>query len=308
MVINVRVLLTGATGLLGYNIIYHLVEKGFDVIATYRNTVLKAESNVSKWVKIDLENLEEIVKTLGNIRPDVIIHSAAYTDVDGCEVNKDKALKINYFASRAIASSAAKIGSTVVYVSTDYVFDGDKGGYREDDAVNPINYYGLTKLLGEVAISSLLPENSLIVRTSGLYGFSPTGKKNFGVQALENLVKGKEVYAFYDQYLSPTYAFFLAEKIVECVEKRVTGVLHIAGERLSRYEFAKALARIAGVDETLVKLVSMRDAKLVARRPRDSSLDTSRAKELGLNPPSTIESLNHFVKTYKMVIGGKNAI
>lgn len=305
---SMRVLLTGATGLLGYNVLYHLVEKGYNVVATYRNMVLKTKSHMVEWVKIDLENQQEILRILEDFRPDVIIHSAAYTDVDGCEVNKEKALRINYCATRAIAIAAVKTGCKVVYVSTDYVFDGEKGLYKEDDVVNPVNYYGLTKLLGEAVVLSTLPGNNLVVRTSGLYGHSPTGKKNFGIQALENLINHKEIYAFYDQYLSPTYAFFLAEKIVEAVENGVTGVLHMAGERLSRYDFAKALAKTLGVEDSLVKPISIRDAKLLARRPRDSSLDTSRSGRFDLNLPSTSESLYHFVKAYRKVIGDGDAI
>lgn len=294
-----RVLLTGATGLLGYNLLNHLVRKGHEVVATYHRAPLGARVSGVEWVDVDLERGQEAAEVVRGAGPDVIIHAAAYTDVDGCEVEKERAFRVNYLATRAIACSANKLGSFVVYVSTDYVFDGERGRYKESDVPNPVNFYGLTKLLGEAAVLSALPESSLVVRTSGLYGYSPTGKRNFGISALEGLLKGEEVRAFYDQYLSPTYVHSLAEKVVEALEKRVAGVVHLAGERLSRYEFAVLLARVLSVDEALIKPVSVRDVKLVARRPRDSSLDTSRADGLGLSLPPISECLRHFVSTYR---------
>lgn len=304
----VKILLTGATGLLGYNILNLLADKGYKIIAAYHRTPIEFSGDNVDWVSIDLENELEIVNNILNIKPDVIMHVAAYTDVDGCEINKEKAFKVNYLATKAISHISMKTHAYLVYVSTDYVFDGEKGMYKESDLPNPVNYYGLTKLLGETAILSMLPESSLVLRTSGLYGYSPTGKKNFGINALEKLVKGEEVHAFYDQYLSPTYAYFLAEGLIKVIEKKIVGVLHLAGERLSRYDFAVLLAKALGVDRALIKPISLRDAKLVAKRPRDSSLDTSRAKSEGLTIPSTVECLNHFVNTYMRKVGVKDAV
>jgi dTDP-4-dehydrorhamnose reductase len=170
--------------------------------------------------------------------------------------------------------------------------------YRESDVPAPLNYYGLSKLLGEVAVTAIL-SNSVIVRVSGLYGYSPTGKKNFGIVAFEKLSRGEPVEAFVDQWLSPTYVKFLAEKLIKLVEARITGVIHIAGERLSRYEFASILAEILGASKDLVKPKRLADAKFVAPRPRDSSLDTSKARELGLALPSARECLKDMVETYR---------
>lgn len=294
-----KILLTGATGLLGYNLLKPLVEKGYEVIAMYHNVIPENSLYDIAWLKIDLEHQEKIIQAMKEMTPDVIIHTAAYTDVDGCEVNKEKSYRVNYLATKTIAHIASKVRAFVIYVSTDYVFDGEKGMYKENDLPNPINYYGLTKLLGEVAISSIIPENSLIVRTSGLYGYSPTGKKNFGIISLEKLMKGEEVYAFHDQILSPTYVYALAMELVKIVNEGITGLIHLAGERLSRYEFARTLAKVVGADETLVKPISISDVKLIAKRPRDSSLDTTKAKKHGFNIPSTIECLTHFVDIYR---------
>ena len=299
-----RILVTGGTGLLGYNLLKVLSVKGYDTYATYHSHEPPPIDGV-KWLRLDLENTAEIADVLSSAKPDVVVHSAAYTDVDGCEKNKQKAYVVNYIATKVIAKHVARQSGFMIYISTDYVFDGEKGLYREDDVPNPINFYGLTKLLGEVAVLSILSEEqSLVIRVSGLYGYSPTGKKNFGINALEKLVQKEEVIAFTDQYLSPTYAYFLSERIVRAVEKEIHGIIHIAGQRMSRYEFAALLARTLGVSEDLVKPTTMSNLRLIARRPRDSSLDTSYAKSLGLDMPNQEECIRHFIETYQKYVKG----
>ena len=294
-----RVLVTGGTGLLGYWVTKILTSRGFTVYATYHE---KASPQIDvKWIRLDLEDLDSIASFISEVKPDVVIHTAAYTDVDGCEVNREKAYRVNYLATKALAK-LSKNAELFIYISTDYVFDGVRGMYRERDAPAPINYYGLTKLLGEVAVESII-NNGCIVRVSGLYGYSPTGKRNFGIIALEKLMKREPVEAFVNQWLSPTYVRFLAERLVKIVEEKITGILHIAGERLSRYEFATELASVLGVERDLVKPKQIEEAKLIAQRPRDSSLDTTKAKELGLALPSLKDCLKNMVSTYRELVG-----
>lgn len=297
-----KVLVTGGTGLLGWWITKTFIEKGFKVYATYHSK-RPADNGDVEWVRMDLADLENVADVARSVRPQIVIHCAAYTDVDGCETNRKYAYRVNYLGTKALAQVAKSLGAYVVYVSTDYVFDGEKGMYKENDTPNPVNYYGLTKLLGEVAVGNALEGNSCIVRVSGLYGYSPTGKRNFGINALERLLRGEEVRAFRDQYLSPTYVVPLSESIAKIVEQRATGVLHIAGERMSRYGFALLLAKALSADSSLVKPVPMNEARLVARRPRDSSLDTSRAHSLGLALPSQATCVKHFIELYRELRG-----
>lgn len=292
-----KIYVTGGTGLLGFHLIKILAEKGFDIYASYHEHSPVYREGI-KWIYVNLEETESIGETIRATNPDVIIHSAAYTDVDGCEINKSLAYRVNYLAVEALARSALKNNSFMVYISTDYVFDGERGMYREEDIPNPVNFYGLTKLLGEVAVKNILSEKSLIIRISGLYGYSPTGKKNFGLNALEKLIQGKEVVAFYDQFLSPTYAYHLAYRVAKAVEEGVSGYLHMAGERMSRLGFVLTLIEVLRVDKNLVRPASISEAKLVAKRPRDSSLDTSNAHSLGLALPPQIECIKHFVEYY----------
>jgi dTDP-4-dehydrorhamnose reductase len=296
----VRVLVTGGTGLLGYWVARVFMERGFKVYSTYHE---KAPPDLEVvWVRLDLEDPESIARVVEGVKPGIVVHTAAYTDVDGCEVNRERAYRVNYLATAALAK-ASKGAELFIYISTDYVFDGSRGMYREGDVPAPLNYYGLSKLLGEVAVAATL-SNSAIVRVSGLYGYSPAGRRNFGVIAFEKLSRGEPVEAFIDQRLSPTYVKFLAEKLVKLVDARVTGVIHIAGEGLSRYEFATILAEVLGVSRDLVKPKRLAEAKLVAPRPRDSSLDTSKARELGLALPSARECLEDMVETYRRLTGG----
>lgn len=298
-----KLLVTGGTGLLGYNLVQQLLKKGYSVYPTYnKNTPFKLAG--ARWSKVNLEDPSQLTQLFRDIKPDAVIHTAAYTDVDGCELHRERAYRINFLASMTVARLAARHGSLLIYVSTDYVFDGDKGMYREEEAPNPINYYGLSKLLGEVAtLSAMDKENVLVVRVSGLYGYSPTGKRNFGINVLEKLLRGEEVRAFYDQYLSPTYTYFLSRRLIDVLEREIRGVLHLAGERLSRLEFAQLIAKVLGADAELIKPISMKEANLPARRPRDSSLDTTMAKKLGLELPSQEESVKHFVNIYRNAIG-----
>jgi dTDP-4-dehydrorhamnose reductase len=294
-----RVLVTGGTGLLGWWVAKVFSEKGFDVIATFHGRSPAGLEGVS-WVRLDLEDPRSVAEAVGEAKPDAVIHTAAYTDVDGCERDRARAYRVNYLATRVLAEASRGV-ELFIYVSTDYVFDGEKGLYREDDIPNPVNYYGLSKLLGEVAAQSILPGKSCIVRVSGLYGYSPTGKRNFGINALVKLLRREEVKAFHDQYLSPTYVVPLAEKLADIVEKGLTGLVHVAGPRASRYGFALKLADALGVDKSLVRPISMGELRLAARRPRDSSLDTSKARSLGLDLPGLEESLRDFISTYKLM-------
>jgi len=296
-----KVLVTGGTGLLGYWLVDAFLSKGFEVYATFNEK--NPPGLEARWVRMNLEDPGSIAGVAREVKPDILIHSAAYTDVDGCELNKAKAYRVNYLGTELLVKAFRDL-EYFVYISTDYVFDGERGLYKEEDLPAPVNYYGLSKLLGETAVRAVLSERSIIVRVSGLYGYSPTGKKNFGIIALEKLLRREPVEAFVDQWLSPTYIRFLAGALVKLTELKPTGILHLAGERLSRYEFAVSLASVLGVEEELVKPRPLDSIKFPARRPRDSSLDVSKARDLGLTLPPVLDSLKDMVSIYKKFTEG----
>ncbi len=274
-----KILVTGASGLLGSRLVIELLSRGHEVVAIYNRNPIGVERRELVKVKLDLANRTALEDLILKTRPDVVIHAAAYTDVDGCERDRAYAWRVNVEATRSIVRAARVARSYLIYISTDYVFDGEKGMYREDDIPNPINYYGLTKLIAEelVRSSDLL---YTIVRPSAIYGVGGS-KKSFAEYVAEKLSRGEEVYALVDQYVSPTHSTLLARAIAEVVELKPMGILHIAGERMSRYEFATRVAKVLGLPTELIRRASISDMRhWIARRPRDSSLDTGKARSL----------------------------
>jgi dTDP-4-dehydrorhamnose reductase len=214
--------------------------------------------------------------------PDVVVHTAAETDVDRCESERDLARRINVEGTANIADACSKVEAKVILVSTDYVFDGNKGNYSETDEPNPISFYGVTKLEAERIVSST-SSNSLIIRTSVLYGWHPS-KLNFATWILKGLRERQSLKVVNDHINSPTLADNLADAIRKAIMLDSEGILHIAGnERTSRFDFARRIAKRFDLDESLLIPVQMRDLNWVARRPRDSSLNVGKAeKELSI--------------------------
>lgn len=270
-----KILVTGSTGLLGHQVVKLALDAGHEVFAAYRGKL----PDRGEPIKLDLTELGSIAQTITKLKPDAIIHTAAYTDVDGCEVNRELALRVNAEATEQVALAADEIGVHLTYVSTDYVFDGEKGLYKEGDGPNPINYYGYTKLEGEKRVQESSKE-WCIARTSVIYGWGET-KKNFATWLIDSLSKGMQVRALTDQYVSPTLNANLAKMLLEIAVRRLTGILHTAGaSRVNRYEFAVELAKIFGYNPELIRQAKMSDMDWKARRPKDSSLDVSKSKTL----------------------------
>lgn len=275
-VVTLRLLVTGASGLLGHQIAEKALENGHEVYAAYKEN----PSNLGKPVKIDLTNQNIILDTINKIKPQVIIHTAAYTDVDGCETNRELALTVNAEAAKYIAAASAELKAHIIYVSTDYVFSGEKGLYMEEDQTNPINYYGYTKLKGEDYVKKYA-KSWCIARPSVIYGWSKTGKLNFATWIINSLSNKNEIKVIVDQYVSPTFNTNLAEMLLEMAEKRINGILHTAGaSRVSRYDFAVKCAEIFNLDASLIKPAKIDEMSWKAKRPRDSSLDVSRAETI----------------------------
>ena len=259
-----KLLITGSSGLLGSKLV--TAAGGHEIISTYGTKPLLPNS-----IKMDITDKNEALRVMSKFKPDVVIHAAAETDVDKCEMNKKHAWKVNADGTKNIAKACAEMGVKPVYVSTDYVFDGEKGLYDEEDEPKPINHYGLTKLEGERHVTKI--GDHLIVRASVLYGWHPW-KKNFATWVLNSLRQEKQITIVDDHYNSPTLADNLAELLLEAVEKGLIGLYHTAGaERISRFKFALEIARTFGLNSELVKPIKMAELKAwVARRPRDSSL------------------------------------
>lgn len=268
-----RILVTGAGGLVGSAVASSAVST-HEVFSTFNQHL----PTYGTPMRLDLLDSGEIDRVIARVRPDAIVHAAALTDVDMCERDNSLAEKVNHEATKVISLAAKRVGALLVYVSTDYVFDGAKGRYEEDDHPNPANYYGLTKLKGETAVKAS-GGDFCIARASVIYGGRPAaGKVNFALWLIESLQKGQSVRVLEDQFVSPTLDSSLAEMIIEVIERGLTGVFHLSGaSRVSRYDFAKAVAFAFGLDNALIKPVTADSMNWTAKRPADSSLDVSKA-------------------------------
>ncbi len=261
------VLVMGGSGLLGSKLVGELSGK-CRVFASY---------NSHPWAycdfPLDVTNRGDVQHLINKISPDVIVHAAALTGVDYCESNKREAWAVNVNGTRNIVEASEKVGSGLVYISTDYVFDGGRGAYTEDDHLNPLCYYGETKLEGERIVREL--DDYVIARTSVLYGWH--SRPNFVTWAIGELKQGHRIDIVRDQFNSPTLADDLAEVVLELIETGDGGIFHVSGsERISRYDFTKKIAEIFELDEALVNPVTSDELDWIAKRPLDSYLDVSK--------------------------------
>ncbi|AGO61919.1 SDR family oxidoreductase [Ferroplasma acidarmanus] len=222
---------------------------------------------------IDLRNVNNIENTLDKYSFDTVINCAAMTSVDKCEIEIDSAYYINGLSMKYIGDYCRENNKYLIHVSTDYVFNGNKGNYTEDDISYPINYYGLSKLIGDTYANSY--QNSLIIRTSGVYG----AKNNFPLYVIDRLRNNSGINAF-DNYYSPVNANVLAHSISKLLDLKLTGILNVSGPRLSRYEFALKIADKFGLNKALINKTDYNSVKFIAKRPYDSSLNNEKAKAL----------------------------
>ncbi|HTX60701.1 MAG TPA: SDR family oxidoreductase, partial [Methanobacterium sp.] len=207
---------------------------------------------------------------------DLVVHSAALTNVDYCEDHQDEAHKINAQGTLNMVKACEKADSKLVYVSTDFVFDGTEGLYSEDHETRPLSYYGISKLKGEEFVQES-DVNYAIVRVSVLYGWHTNF--NYVTWVINELKAENQINIVTDEYNSPTYADNAAEAILKIFTKDKRGIYHIAGdERINRFEFARNIAKVFELDKTLIKPIKSEDLIRKAQRPLDSSLSVEKAK------------------------------
>ena len=269
-----KILLIGGSGLFGRAFVELIKDRtSHDIYATYNENIVDSEEAVFLDIT-DKKRVEEVIKKL---QPDVVVHAAAFTNVDKCEVEKEKAYDINVEGTKNIAMASNEIGAKMIYISTDYVFDGTKGFYEEKDKTNPISYYGLTKLEGEKAVQEIC-DDFIIARTSVIYG---AHKKNFATWVIKELREENQIKIITDQWVSPTLNVDLAEQILALIEKDEKGIFHTAGgERINRYDFVVEMARVFDFNEKLITPATSKEMNWIAKRPMDSSLNVSKISKI----------------------------
>jgi dTDP-4-dehydrorhamnose reductase len=282
-----RLIITGGSGLLGSAVATISQANGYETYAGYN----QHQANEGTPIQLDVTNIHMIEKAFQKAQPEIVIHSAAMTNVDRCEENQTQATMINVKGTRNIVKEAKKYGAFILYVSTDYVFSGEKGGYIESDEPGPINHYGVTKLESERILTSSNTEYC-IVRPSVIYGSKPAaGKENFALWAINNLRNGKSLKIINDNWVSPTLNTNLAEMILEIVERRLTGVYHLSGATpINRYDFTKQIAKTFELNESLIIPVTSEAMNWKAKRPRNSTLNVEKASATLSNKPMEIQA------------------
>lgn len=249
-------------------------------------------------VEADITDAERVVDAITTKSPDVVIHAAAFTAVDDCERRPEVAFRVNAEGTRNLALACRLRGLPMLYVSTDYVFDGEKAApYEEEDAPNPINIYGRSKLQGERYVQDLL-QRFWIVRTSWLFGLNG---KNFVRTILSKAKTGEPLRVVDDQIGSPTYTVDLAEIIGKIVESGAPGIYHATNQGYcSWYGFAKEALRQAGMDHVPISPASSVELDRPARRPKNSRLANARLGKEGLPLlPPWRDALNTYIRIWQ---------
>lgn len=273
-----NILVIGATGFLGSHIIHRLEPEC--AWGTFTSTRPKPDGY--RYVYLNLQEPEAAELLLDQLAPECVILVAAKSNVDWCEQNRDSAQIINAAAPASLAQACARRGIRFIFTSSDMVFDGKKGGYHEEDAPNPISWYGRTKYLAEEAILSAYPE-ALVLRLALIYGVpvAPGRGRSFLTWIFEQLAAGLDVPLFFDQFRTPIFVEDLAAAILALGRMQVQGVLHLAGpEKLDRYTFGCHVCEIFGYSTERLRKQSLRDAKFAAPRPVDLSMQARRAQQI----------------------------
>jgi dTDP-4-dehydrorhamnose reductase len=286
------ILVTGASGLLGSSVLLRCREAGREVTGTYHSLPLVVPGIPT--FEIDLTDELSTRSVVMQLRPSTIIHCAAATAVDWCEDHPIETQRINVETSGTLAALAATLGANFVYVSTDSVFDGTRGSYLETDQPHPLNVYAISKLEGEREVLKRKPD-ALIARVN-LYGWSPGKKPSLAEWILAHLRDGKTVPGFVDVMFCPALASDIAGTILEMADRQLSGVYHVTGaEASSKYEFARALASIFGLDAGMVVPTRVREASLRAPRPHNVSLNTTKVQSaLGHAMPTMLDGIQRF--------------
>lgn len=288
------ILVTGASGLLGASVALLAREQGRKVVGLHHCHSVQMDG--LKSLGADLADPAEIRRIFLQVKPSVIVHCAAATDVDWCEEHPEQAHGINVEMPAAIAEMAAQSDARLLYVSTDSVFDGGRGNYTETDTPSPVNVYAKTKLQGEREVLRQNPTAS-IARVN-LYGWNAQNKESLAEWILKQLGLATVVPGFSDVYFCPVLANDVAEVLLALLDQNLSGLYHIVGsERISKYEFARRVASTFGFDPGQVISTHLADAKLKARRPHDTSLNTEKiCAALGRPMPDVEEGLGKFAQ------------
>jgi dTDP-4-dehydrorhamnose reductase len=283
MVKKRKIIITGADGFVGSNLKSYFQKYGFDVFSFIFENKISNRKNV---IFCDITNKEGVLKSIKKIKPEIIFHAAGISSLVKCEEDKKLAEQVNIYGTRNIISAIKSVNPKIklVFFSSDYVFDGKRGNYKEGDKRNPATFYGRTKLISEDDIKREL-KYFIILRTANVYGSDGGNFFNF---VLKSINQGKNIEVFNDTFFSPTYIEYLMGSVAKLIENDFSGIIHIAGkEKISRYDFASLLGKVVrGGDKSTINPVKSSSGILIAK---DSSLNTAFSQKYLENFCPTIE-------------------
>ncbi len=289
-----RLLITGSNGLLGTALVKHAA-LDYEVVGTSASPASSVFQPL-QFHQADIRDAGAVQAVMERVQPTAVLHTAAMTNVDACELDPELAYAVNVEGTKHVARAARDVGAKLIAVSSDYVFSGERGPYDEEDAVGPISVYGRTKLEAEEAVRELC-KDYCIARTSVLFGWYMGARVNFATWLIETLLAGREVNIVTDQTNAPTLTDSAVSMLLALVEQNVQGVFHTAGgEWLSRYDFARRIAKRFELDTSLIRPVLSADLQQPARRPVHSGLRVDKmdkiAKVTGVRPMGVTEALD----------------
>ncbi len=289
-----RILVTGASGLLGLNLCLHLTDqhKIFGIFHSHglRNLPFKSTC-------CDLEKSASIKTLIDKTKPEMLINCAAMANVDICESQPEKAQAINAELPGRLAVICKKKNIRLIQISTDAVFDGKMGNYTEEDAPNPLSVYARTKLEGERLVAQAYPD-AIIARVN-FYGFSLSGKRSLAEFFLNHLMSNQQINGFVDVMFSPLYVIDLVDAMMKMVEKGLTGLYHVvSSESLSKYAFGVKIAEKFGLEKKLIQPKSVSEGGLLAARSPRLTLNIERLKSTEIFTPGQAECMEHFHRQY----------
>lgn len=291
------ILITGCNGLLGQTLLCLLsnADKNWNIIGVSRGKNRTGRSDFV-YENIDITDKVSLTKVVQKHKPDVIINTAAMTNVDICEDKKEECFEINVNAVKYLINLCKQYDSYFIHISTDFIFDGKKGYYSEEDKPNPLSYYGWSKLQAEkIIVESGI--KSAILRTILVYGkVHNMARNNIVLWIKDRLENQQGITVVDDQYRMPTYVEDLANACLICIDQKVNGIYNVSSNQLlSIYEIAKTIASVFNLDDSLIKPISTQELGQKAKRPPKTGFDLSRtSKVLQIEPYTFEEDLRRF--------------